>query len=94
VLDIARGASWPSRYTARTLRNPFLERWRDRGDELSVDEAAQAAYREAATRGDMAVVPVWASEAIDLITGLSSAADLVADLAAGAEQALQRAGRR
>lgn len=94
VLDIARGAPWPQRYTARTLRNTFLERWRDREDELSADTAAQDVYREAAARGDMAVVPVWASEAIDLITDVSSAADLVADLVAEAQQALQRASRR
>jgi hypothetical protein len=36
---------------------------------------------------------VWASEAIDLITDLPSAADLVATLAARAEDALARAGR-
>ncbi|MGH3617801.1 MAG: hypothetical protein ACRDQV_07225, partial [Pseudonocardiaceae bacterium] len=30
VLDIARGAAWPAHYTARTLRNAFLGRWRDR----------------------------------------------------------------
>ncbi len=29
VLDIARGAPWPDRYTARTLRTGFLDRWRD-----------------------------------------------------------------
>jgi nitronate monooxygenase len=34
---------------------------------------------------------VWASEAIDLITGVSPAAELVGALAAQAEQALARA---
>ena len=36
-------------------------------------------------------VPVWASEAIDLITSLVPAADLVGALAAQAEEALARA---
>ncbi len=35
--------------------------------------------------------PVWASQAVDLITDLPSAADVVAWLAAGAEDALARA---
>lgn len=94
VLDIALGAPWPQRYTARTLRNAFLDRWRDREEELAADAAAQQEYRRAATDDDAAVAPVWASEAIDLITGLLPAADLVALLAAEAEQALRRAGQR
>jgi nitronate monooxygenase len=94
VLDIARGAPWPERYTARTLRNAFLDRWRDREDELAADMAAQREYGEAASGDDLAMVPVWASEAIDLITGLLPAADLVALLAAEAEEALGRAGQR
>lgn len=85
ILDIARGAPWPQRYTARTLRNAFLERWRDREEELSGDTAAQQTYHDAAERGGLAAMPVWASEAIDLITELSSATDLVTALAAGAE---------
>ncbi|MBB5781198.1 hypothetical protein HD596_007954 [Nonomuraea jabiensis] len=38
-------------------------------------------------------MPVWAGEAVDLITDLPGAADLVARLAAQAENALARAGR-
>ncbi len=93
VLDIARGAPWPQRYTARTLRNSFLDRWRDREEELAADAAAQQEYRSAASGNDMAVVPVWASEAIDLITSLQPAADLVALIAAEAEHALAHAGQ-
>jgi nitronate monooxygenase len=44
VLDIARGSDWPPEYTARALRNEFLEQWRDREDEL----AAAAALSRAA----------------------------------------------
>ncbi len=92
VLDIARGAGWPKRYTARTLRNAFLDSWRDREDELSNDTATQQAYCGAAARGDPDVIPVWASEAIDLITEVGSATDLVAALVADAVRALTRAG--
>ena len=93
VLDIARGSPWPERYTGRTLRNAFLDRWRGRETELEGDEGAKSAYRAAADQGDLAVVPVWASEAIDLITGLAPAADLVGIIAAEAEAALLGAGR-
>ena len=93
VLDIARGAGWPEQYTARTLRNPVLERWRGREEELSRDTAAQRTYREAAARDDLDVVPVWASEAVDLISEAAPAAEIVADIAAGAARALASAGR-
>lgn len=92
VSDIARGSPWPSKYPARTLRNFFFDRWRGREDELAADSGAQQVYREAVARGDLPPDPVWASEAIDLITELCPAADLVGALAAQAEEALARAG--
>jgi nitronate monooxygenase len=93
VLDIARGARWPERYPARTLRNAFLDRWRGREAELEADEDAQASFREATRRGDLDAVPVWASEAIGLITDVAPAAELVGLLAAETEKALVHAGR-
>jgi nitronate monooxygenase len=94
VLDIARGSHWPAaKYTARTLGHPFLDRWREREAELAADPQARRDYRDAVTRGEIPPLPRWAGEAIDLIDDLPSAADLVAELAAQAEQALARAGR-
>jgi nitronate monooxygenase len=93
ILDIARGAPWPARYPARTLRNAFLDRWRGREAELESDEDAKASFRGAAERGDLDVLPVWASESIDLITEVVPAAELVALLATEAEEALIRAGQ-
>lgn len=93
VLDVARGSRWPERYPGRALRNDFFDEWRGREDELAHDENARARFREATARGDMSAVPVWASEAIDLITGIASAEDLVGQMAADAETALVRALR-
>jgi nitronate monooxygenase len=93
ILDIARGSPWPSKYPARTLGHPFLDQWRGREAELAADPGARQAYREGVARGDLPPAPVWASEAIDLINDLPSAADLVGLLAAQAEEALARAGR-
>jgi nitronate monooxygenase len=94
VLDIARGSRWPSRYPARTLGHPFLDQWRGREDELAADTDARQAYQGGVERGDLPPLPVWASEAIDLINDLPSASDLVGALAAQAEDALVRAGTR
>ena len=65
-----------------------------RQDELATDSSAQEAYREAEARGDPAVVAVWASEAIDLITDVPSASELVARLVAEAEDALAQVRNR
>ncbi|MER5644585.1 nitronate monooxygenase [Streptosporangium sp. NPDC002524] len=94
VLDIVRGSRWPSRYTARTLGHPTLDQWRGREAELAADPRAKQAYLDAVTGGDVPPLPVWAGEAVDLIDDLPSAADLVSALAAQAEDALARAGRR
>ena len=93
VLDVARGARWPKRYPGRALRNDFLDQWRGKETELARDDDARARFREAADRGDLSAAPVWASEAIDLITSVAPAADLVGQLAAEAETALARALR-
>ncbi|MFI0975471.1 NAD(P)H-dependent flavin oxidoreductase [Streptomyces sp. NPDC021093] len=94
VSDIARGSSWPSsKYTARTLGHPSLAPWQGREAELAATPEAQLAYQSAVARGDAPPLPVWASEAVDLITDLPPAADLVATLAAQADTALARAGK-
>ncbi len=90
VLDIARGAPWPEQYPGRSLRNDFVERWRGRERDLQSDPEAQRIFREASAAGDMGVVPVWASEAIDLITESRSAAEIVRAVAADAEERLRR----
>lgn len=94
LLDIARGSRWPSKYTARTLGHPYLDRWRGREPELAGDSKARLDYQNDVARGAIPPLPVWAGEGIDLITDLPSAADLVTTLATQAEDALARAGRR
>ena len=91
VLDIASGSRWPREYTARTLHHPFHDTWRDREDELAASAAAKADYRRGVASGELPRQPVWASQAVDLVTGLRPAADLVADIAAQAQDALTRA---
>ncbi len=88
VSDVAREAPWPSRYPARTIRNAFFDQWNGREDELAADPAARAAYRDAIAAGRLPADPIWASEAIDLITGLAPAGSIVADLVAEAHRAL------
>jgi nitronate monooxygenase len=91
VLDIARGSAWPREYTGRTLAHPFLDEWRDREDELAASSQAKSDYQRGVASGELPPQPVWASQAIDLITDLPPAAEVIASLAARAEDALARA---
>jgi len=93
ILDIARGSKWPAKYPARTLPNPFLDVWRDRENELRDDIPARQAYREALDRDDLGAVPIWAGQALDRITTLEPAQELVGRIVADAEAALARAIR-
>ncbi len=92
VLDIARGSGWPAKYTARVLRNAYVDRWRDREEELAHNREAHRAYGQAVDDNDIDAISIWCSEAIDLITEIDSAADLVRRLASDAAAALARAG--
>ncbi|MFI8432683.1 NAD(P)H-dependent flavin oxidoreductase [Streptomyces sp. NPDC079020] len=91
VLDIARGSRWPSKYPARTLGHPYLDRWRGREAELAADPGARQEYEDGVARGTVPPQPVWAGEAVDLITDLPSAETVVTTMAAQAQEALARA---
>ena len=91
MLDIARGSRWPRSYTGRTLAHPYLDECRDRDDELAASPAAREEYQRGVASGELPPGPVWASQAIDLITDLPPASDVVTSLAAQAREALTRA---
>jgi nitronate monooxygenase len=94
VFDIAgRRATWPSRYAARVLRNEFLDHWRGHEDALDADDVAKHRFQEAVDAGDMAAVPIWASEAIDLIGSVVPAAELIEVIVRSAHEALQSGAR-
>ena len=94
VLDMVRGSKWPSHYTARTLGHPHLERWRGRETDLVGNSQAKQEYYADVDRGVIPPLPVWAGEAVDLITDVPSATDLVSTMATQAENALASAGTR
>ena len=94
VLDVLRNSPWPSGYTARSLTNPHLDRWHGRESEAATDPQARRDYQNDVARGAIPPLPVWASEAIDLIDDVPSGADLVTALAHQAETALATAGKR
>ena len=91
VFDIARGKSWPEGYTGRCLRNPFLQRWLGREDEMTAagDEVARE-YAAARERRDFDTAAVIAGEASGLIHDVPPAGEIVGRVMAEAERLLTR----
>lgn len=95
VFDIVRGYDWPVPYTGRALRNAFTTRWDGHEDELVAALADERPrYWRASEDADHDTAVVWASEAIDLITAIKPAAEIVAEIGEGAERALRAAAAR
>lgn len=90
---VADVAGWPAVYPARTLRNAFTDTWQNREDELGGDDEALKEFRAGVDRADMDYVPVWAGEAVDLITELHDASALVGRISAEAVAALDSVPR-
>jgi nitronate monooxygenase len=93
VMDIVRDSPWPRRFTARTLRNRFTDRWHGHEDALRFDSSAKAEFRAGIDRADPDYLPVWAGEAVDLISELDDASALVGRITAEAIRALDAVGR-
>ncbi len=89
VMDLARKLDWPPRYTARVLRNAFIERWHGREAELAAvaDEVA-AKYRKAWAEGDPEGSNTFVGEVAGLIHDIEPAADIIQRMVNEAEARL------
>ena len=90
VFDIVREHAWPEPYTGRAIRNSFMERWDGREDDLTAVLAEEIpAFRAAVREGDVETAMVWAGEAVDLISDVAPAAELIRRIGAEAEACLR-----
>jgi nitronate monooxygenase len=94
LFDIARRNVWPAPYTGRVLRNEFSERWRGREAELMQHQADEAArYDKARNEGDFDTAAVIAGEAVDMISDIPPAAEVVERIAKEASALLAGSNR-
>jgi nitronate monooxygenase len=91
AFDVAQGLAWPERWPGRALVNDFSRVWHGREDELRGDPAACERVREARRTDDLDQGPLYAGEAVGLVTVERSATDVVRELDAAAEKALRAA---
>lgn len=91
LFDISRRNVWPAPFTGRCLVNDHARRWSGRELELirhSNDEGDR--YLAARAAGDFDVAAVIAGEAVDLITDILPAAEIVGRIASEAGALLGR----
>lgn len=89
IFDVIRGYRWPQPYTGRAIRNQFMERWEGREDELATRlDSEKRAFQEAAQQGDTDIAVVWAGEAVDLVSDIAPAGELVRRVVVEAERCL------
>jgi nitronate monooxygenase len=90
VFDVVREHAWPEPYTGRAIRNPFMERWDGREEDLTAALNEEIPVFQAAVReGDFDTAMVWAGEAVDLISDVTPAAELVRRIGDEAEAHLR-----
>lgn len=94
VMDLARKLAWPSRYTARVLRNEFTARWHGREAELVTvaDEEAET-YRRAWAEGDPDKSNTFVGEAVGLIDNIEPVATIMDRMVRRASDLLSSGGR-
>jgi nitronate monooxygenase len=86
VMDLARKLDWPSRYTARVLRNAYIERWHGREAELlAVADEEAAKYRQAWAEGDPEGSNTFIGEVAGFISAIEPAAVLIKRMVTEAE---------
>lgn len=93
VMDLARKLDWPSRYTARVLKNRFIERWH--GNESALMQVADqeaAKYRQAWAEGDPDNANTFVGEVAGLIGAIEPAAVIIERMVGDTEGLLTRAG--
>jgi len=91
VFDVVRQYPWPEAYTGRALRNPFMERWDGREDDLGAAlDGEIPAFETAVREGDFDTAMIWAGEAVDLISDVAPAAELLRRVGVEAEECLRR----
>ncbi|MBN8912864.1 MAG: nitronate monooxygenase [Rhizobiales bacterium] len=90
VMDLARKLDWPTRYTARVLRNTYIARWHGREAELmKVADEEAAKYRKAWAEGDPEGSNTFVGEVVGLITDIPSAQEILRRMVDDAETRLK-----
>lgn len=93
VYDRLQHKPWPDEFAGRALRNPFVERWDKREDELMQTPGALEEFANAKAARDYSRAHVYAGESVGLIDRVESAAEILGRLEREAVERLQAVAR-
>lgn len=89
TMDLARKLDWPRQYSARVLKNTFIQRWHGREAELNaVADIEAAKYRAAWAAGDPENSNTFVGEVVGLIQTIEPVADIIERMMQQAEALL------
>ncbi len=90
TMDLARKLDWPRRYTARVLKNAFIERWHGHEDELvTVADQEASKYRAAWAAGDPDGSNTFVGETVGIIKDIEPASEIIDRMVRQAETLLK-----
>jgi len=89
LFDRALRPGWPQEYQLRTLANDFTDTWIDKADDLTKDHSALRQLADAVESGDYDIAPVLAGQTVGLLRAARPAAEVIIELAEGAEAILR-----
>lgn len=90
TMDLARKLPWPQRYSARVLKNQFIERWHGHETELvAVADEEAAKYRLAWAEGDPDRSNTFVGEVVGLIRSIEPVAQIIERMTSEAEALLR-----
>jgi nitronate monooxygenase len=90
VMDIVRAIEWPERFTARVLRNSFIDKWHGNEANLHTHIADEARrWRQAWTDGDVTVANTFVGEAVGLIHTIQPVQEIIEQLTNEAERIIR-----
>lgn len=92
LFDAARGLHWPPSWTLRARRNAFHEHWAGQVEDIGQPE--REAFQKACTAGDPDFLPVIIGEAIDRVSAVEPASEVMARLIAATEDCISSASNR
>jgi nitronate monooxygenase len=91
AVDRLRGLKWPEGFSARVLRNPFIEKWHgEAGCAWQPPDGAAEAYFAALEEGDPEIAGIFVGEATGLIGDIAPAAELLERTMVQAEALLSK----
>lgn len=95
LFDIVRRNVWPAPYTGRLLENEFTDRWRGRESELMQNQEREAArFDQARAANEFDTAGVIAGEAVDLISEILPAAEIIERTVKEADRLISGASNR